>query len=198
MSLLKWKEMAQKRSELGKKINEVRKTIKQKNISDQMGQVETAKLFEPITSGLRDLKAPKAPLRRLKKKGPIPDYGLEIGDDEEVPDYGLEDLFGEEIPPQNDKQVVPNPPSYEDVIKEIASQDIKYEPDNPQHEPEYIFDDIPIEEEKEEGLDNGIKINQTLDQFSLTNYDEIGEYLNHDETSDKDRKKIFKENITKC
>ena len=30
MSLLKWKEMAEKRSELGKKINTVRETIKQK------------------------------------------------------------------------------------------------------------------------------------------------------------------------
>ena len=30
MSLLKWKEMAAKRSELGQRINEVRKTIKQK------------------------------------------------------------------------------------------------------------------------------------------------------------------------
>ena len=34
MSLLKWKEMAEKRSELGKKINTVRDTIKQKKISD--------------------------------------------------------------------------------------------------------------------------------------------------------------------
>ena len=32
MSLLKWKEMAEKRSELGKKINAVRETIKQKTI----------------------------------------------------------------------------------------------------------------------------------------------------------------------
>ena len=68
MSLLKWKEMAQKRSELGEKINAVRETIKQKTISDQMGQVEATKLFEPITSGLGDLTVPKAPLRRLKKK----------------------------------------------------------------------------------------------------------------------------------
>ena len=45
MSLLKWKEMAAKRSELGQRINEVRKTIKQKSISDQIGQVEAAKLF---------------------------------------------------------------------------------------------------------------------------------------------------------
>ena len=117
--------MAQKRSELGKKINAVRETIKQKTISDQMGQVEAAKIFEPITSGLRDLTAPKAPLRRLKKRGPVPDYGLEIGDDEEVPDYGLEDLFDEQVLPQNNKQLVPNPPSYEDVLKDLASGEKK-------------------------------------------------------------------------
>ena len=123
MSLLKWKEMAEKRSELGQRINEVRKTIKQKSISDQIGQVEAAKLFEPITSGLRDIT--KIPLRRLKKRGPVPDYGLEIGDVEEAPDYGLEDLFGEEVLPQNDKQLIPKPPSYEDVLEDLASGEKK-------------------------------------------------------------------------
>ena len=137
MSLLKWKEMAEKRSELGQRINEVRKTIKQKSISDQIGQVEAAKLFEPITSGLKDITAPKAPLRRLKKRGPVPDYGLEIGDDDEVPDYGLEDLFGEEVLPQNNKQLVPKPPSYQDVLEDLASGEKKMYID-PEHmyEPE--------------------------------------------------------------
>ena len=122
MSLLKWKEMAEKRSELGKKINTVRETIKQKTISDQMGEVEAEKLFKPITSGLKDLTLPKMPLRRLpRKKRPVPDYSLEIGDDEDVPDYGLEDLFGDQVLPQNDKQLVPKPPSYEDVLKDLAS-----------------------------------------------------------------------------
>ena len=126
MSLLKWKEMADKRSELGKKINIVRDTIKQKSISNQMGEVEAEKLFKPITSGLMELTAPKASLRRLaKKKGPVPDYGLEIGDDEEVPEYGLEDLFGEQIQPQNNKQLVSKPPSYEDVLEDIASGEKK-------------------------------------------------------------------------
>ena len=69
MSLLKWKEMAEKRSELGKKINTVKETIKQKSISDQMGEVEAEKLFKPITSGLKELATPKTPLRRLLKKG---------------------------------------------------------------------------------------------------------------------------------
>ena len=48
MSLLKWKEMAEKRSELGKKINTVRETIKQNTISDKIGEVEAEKLFKPI------------------------------------------------------------------------------------------------------------------------------------------------------
>ena len=51
--------MAEKRSELGKKINTVKEIIKQKTISDQMGEVEAEKLFKPITSELRDLQPQK-------------------------------------------------------------------------------------------------------------------------------------------
>ena len=141
MSLLKWKELAQKRSELGKQINTVKEIIKQKSLSDQMGEVEAEKLFKPITSELKELTAPKALMRRLaKKKGPVPDYGLEIGDDEEVPDYGLEDLFGEQVQPQNEKQLVPKPPSYEDVLGDIASGEKKIYID-----PEYMYEpeDLP-------------------------------------------------------
>ena len=190
MSLLKWKEMAAKRSELGQRINEVRKTIKQKSISDQIGQVEAAKLFEPITSGLRDITAPKKPLRRLKKKGPVPDYGLEIGDDEDIPDYGLEDLFGEEVQPQNNKQLVPKPPSYEDVLEELASGEKKMYID-----PEYMYEpeDLPPEyEEEEEGPDYAIieedRINEVLDKLDLPNYDDVELRLTQEDMNDKNRK----------
>ena len=81
-------------------------------------------MFKPITSGLRELTVPKAPLRRIaKKKGPVPDYGIAI--DDEVPDYGLEDLFGQQILPQDEKQIVPKPPSYKDVLDEMASGEKK-------------------------------------------------------------------------
>ena len=63
MSLLKWKEMAEKKSELGKKINAVKETMKPKNISDSIGEVQAEKLFKPITSGLKDLTEPKIPMR---------------------------------------------------------------------------------------------------------------------------------------
>ena len=189
MSLLKWKEMAAKRSELGQRINEVRKTIKQKSISDQIGQVEAAKLFEPITSGLRDITAPKKPLRRLKKRGPVPDYGLEIGDDEDIPDYGLEDLFGEEVQPQNNKQLVPKPPPYEDVLEELASGEKKMYID-----PEYMYKpkDLPPEYEEEEGPDYTIieedQINEVLDKLDIPNYDDVEAQLQQKEMNDQKRK----------
>ena len=205
MSLLKWKEMAEKRSELGQRINKVKNTIKQKSISDQIGQVEAAKLFEPITSGLRDITAPKIPLRRLqKKRGPVPDYGLEIGDDEDIPDYGLENLFGEEVQPQNNKQLVPKPPSYEDVLKDLASGEKQMYID-----PEYMYkpedlppEDLPPEYEEEEGLDYAIieedRINQTLDKLDIPNYDDVELRLQQKETNDQKKKKYLNKILNKA
>ena len=214
MSLLKWKEMAEKRSELGKKINTVREIIKQKTISDQIGEVEGEKLFRPITSELREIAAPKKiPLRRLpKKKGPVPDYGIAIEDevpdygledlfDDEVPDYGFEDLFGDQVLPQNDKQLVPKPPSYEDVLKDLASGE-KQMYINPEfmYEPEYLppkyEEEVPDYEILEED-----RINQTLDELQIPNYDDIESRLKEEEMNDQKRKsylnKILKDAKTK-
>ena len=195
MSLLKWKEMAEKRSELGKKINTVRDTIKQKKISDQMGEVEAEKLFKPITSELKELTAPKAPLRRLvKKKRPVPDYGIAI--DDEVPDYGLEDLFGDQVLPQNDKQLVPKPPSYEDVLKDLASGEkqmyidpaFTYEPEDLPPEYEEEVPDYNILEEDE--------INQALDKLNIPNYDDVELRITEKGMDDK-KSKAYLKNILK-
>ena len=195
MSLLKWKEMAEKRSELGKKINTVRDTIKQKKISDQMGEVEAEKLFKPITSELKELTAPKAPLRRLvKKKRPVPDYGIAI--DDEVPDYGLEDLFGDQVLPQNDKQLVPKPPSYEDVFKDLASGKKQMYID-----PEYMYEpeDLPPEYEEEVPDYNILEedeINQALDKLNIPNYDDVELRLTEKGMDDK-KSKAYLKNILK-
>ena len=179
--------MAEKRSELGKKINTVRETIKQKKISDQMGEVEAEKLFKPITSGLKELTSPKMPLRRLpKKKRPVPDYGIAI--DDEVPDYGLEDLFDDQVLPQNDKQLVPKPPSYEDVLKDLASGEKQMYID-----PAFMYEpeDLPPEYE-EEGPDYDIleedRINEVLDGLEIPNYEEVELRLQQEEMNDIKRK----------
>ena len=183
--------MAEKRSELGKKINTVRETIKQKTISDQMGEVEAEKLFKPITSGLKELTAPKMPLRRLpKKKRPVPDYGIAI--DDEVPDYGLEDLFDQPVLPENEKQLVPKPPSYEDVLEDLASGKKQMYID-----PEYMYEpeDLPPEYEEEvpdyEILEED-RINQVLDEIQIPNYDEIELRLQQEDMNDQKRKSYLK------
>ena len=118
MSLLKWKEMAEKRSKIGQDVNTIRETLKQKKITDTMSDVEAEKLFKPITSSLKELTQPQPLKRRLqRKKVEVPDYGINI-DDEEIPDYNLEDLFHE---PENTKQLVPKPPSYDDVLKDLET-----------------------------------------------------------------------------
>ena len=187
MSLLKWKEMAEKRSELGKKINTVKEIIKQKTISDQMGEVEAEKLFKPITSELKELTAPKAPLRRLpKKKQPVPDYGIAI--DDEVPDYGLDDLFDQPVLPENEKQLVPKPSSYEDVLKDLASGEKQMYID-----PAFMYEpeDLPPEYE-EEGPDYNILeedvINQALDRLKIPNYNDVELRLTEEEMNDQKRK----------
>ena len=196
MSLLKWKEMAEKRSELGKKINTVKETIKQKSISDQMGEVEAEKLFKPITSGLKELTAPKAPLRRLiEKKGPVPDYRIDI--DDEVPDYGLEDLFSEQVQPQDNKQLVPKPPSYEDVLEDIASGKKEMYID-----PEYMHapEDLPPGYEEEEGPDYALieedAVNQALDKLNIPNYDDV-ELRLKEEDMDNNKRKAYLNKILK-
>ena len=183
--------MAEKRSELGKKINTVRDTIKQKKISDQMGEVEAEKLFKPITSELKELTAPKAPLRRLvKKKRPVPDYGIAI--DDEVPDYGLDDLFDQPVLPENEKQIVPKPPSYEDVLEDLASGKKQMYID-----PEYMYEpeDLPPEYEEEvpdyEILEEDA-INQVLDEIQIPNYDEIELRLQQEDMNDQKRKSYLK------
>ena len=197
MSLLKWKQLAESRSELGKKINTVRETIKQKTISDQMGEVEAEKLFKPITSGLKELTAPKMPLIRLpKKKRPVPDYGIAI--DDEVPDYGLDDLFDQPVLPENEKQLVPKPPSYEDVLKDLASGEKRIHID-----PEYMYkpEDLPPGYE-EEGPDYNIleedSINQVLDELEIPNYEDVELRLQQEDMNDTKRKSYLTNALKKA
>ena len=160
-----------------------------------MGEVEAEKLFKPITSELKELTAPKAPLRRLvKKKRPVPDYGIAI--DDEVPDYGLDDLFDQPVLPENEKQIVPKPPSYEDVLKDLASGEkqmyidpaFMYEPEDLPPEYEEEVPDYNILEEDE--------INQALDKLNIPNYDDVELRLTEKGMDDK-KSKAYLKNILK-
>ena len=194
MSLLKWKEMAEKRSKIGQDVNTIRETLKQKKITDTMSDVEAEKLFKPITSSLKELTQPQPFKRRLqRKKVEFPDYGINIDDE------GIPDLFHE---PENTKQLVPKPPSYDDVLKDLETgkkkiyvnpeymQQLEDPPEYEEDPPEYEEDEVPDYEIFEED-----RINETLDELGLANYDDIEAQLEREDMTEKTRHSFLSKTI---
>ena len=183
--------MAEKRSKIGQVVNNIRETIEQKKITDMMSDVEAEKLFKPITSGLKELAKPQPIKRRFqRKKVEVPDYGINIED--EVTDYNLDDLF---IEPENTKQLVPKPPPYDDVFKDLEKGEKKIYV-NPEYmseledPPEYEEDVVPDYEILEED-----RINETLDQLGLPNYDDIEAQLKREDMTEKTRRSFLSKKI---
>ena len=113
MSLLKWKELAKRKSELGNKINNVHGTITKRKLGEKASEESSAKVFKPVTTKLDDvivsnLKRPRTQLKRGRKRDIIDDidYAREVDPYEDMDIEGLID-FGDYVPPQQNKQIVP-------------------------------------------------------------------------------------------
>ena len=195
MSLLKWKELAKSKSELGDKINYVRNAIKKHDIDQQTSQQGFSKVFKPITSKLDDVIDSNRVLRlprkkRPLKKGEVPDYGIDIED--EVPDMNLGELFEQPVLPQQEKQLVPKPPTYEESLQDILEGkkeiyvDPKYFPQEPKLPPEYDED-----EEIDYGLDDEDMDNEILGDLGLENYDSVEKVMNQQEMTERRNKKYL-------
>ena len=154
MSLLKRKELAKSKTELGNKINYVRNLITKHKIDENTSKDLSEKLFKPVTKKLDDvidsnlnLRIPQR--RRPRKKGEVPDYGIAI--DDEVEDMGIDDLFGDYVPPQQEKQIVPKPPTYEETLQDLMEGEKKiyvdpqYFPQDPQELPPEYDDDEEVD-----------------------------------------------------
>ena len=195
MSLLKWKELAKSKSELGDKINYVRNAIKKHDIDQQTSQQGFSKLFKPVTSKLDDVIDSNQVLRMPRKKPPlkkgeVPDYGVDIED--EVPDMNLGELFEQPVLPQQEKQLVPKPPTYEQSLQDLFEGkkeiyvDPKYFPEEPELPPEYDEDD-----EIDYGLDDEDMDNEILNDLGLQNYDSVEKVLNQQEMTKQKNKKYL-------
>ena len=201
MSLLKWKELAESKTKLGNKINYVYDLITQHKIGQETSQESFAKVFKPVTSKLDDVidsnlisKTPQK--RRPRKKGGVPDYGIDI--DDEVEDMNLGDLFDEQpVPPQQEKQLVPKPPTYEESLKDIMEGkkeiyvDPQYLPQDPQDLPPEYDDD---EEVDYEIADDDLK-REMLDDMGIANYEDVDYRLNQPEMTSEKRKNYLKKII---
>ena len=154
-------------------------------MGEKTSQESLQKVFKPITTKLddvafRNLNIPRLTKKRGEKIG-VPDYGIAI-EDEYIPDYGLDDFFDEGLVPENKKQIVPKPPTYEESLKDILEGKKQIYVD-PQYFPEEPQDMPPEYEEDEEDSSNMI-----LDDLYLSNYDDIEKQINQPEMT---RKKII-------
>ena len=196
MSLLKWKKLAKQKTELGNKINFVHDTILKNQLGEKTSQESFQKAFKPITTKLddvvlRNFNIPRLTKKRGEKLG-VPDYGIAI-EDEDIPDYGLDDFFDEGLVPENKKQIVPKPPTYEESLQDIL-EGKKQIYVNPQYFPEEPQDMPPEYEEDEEidyALDEEDSANMILDELGLSNCDDIEKQLNQPEMTQRKIKRYI-------
>ena len=180
MSLLEWKKLAKQKTELGNKINFVHDTILKNQLGEKTSQESLQKVFKPITTKLDDVAFRNLNIPRLKKRGRnrgVPDYAVGVEDEDGgIPDYGLDDFFDEGLAPENKKQIVPKPPTYEESLKDILEGKKQIYVD-PQYFPEKKPQDMPPEYEEDEEIDYALdeedSANMLLDELDLSNYDDI-------------------------
>ena len=201
MSLLKWKKLAKQKTELGNKINFVHDTILKKQLGEKTSQESLQKVFKPITTKLDDVAFRNLNIPRLKKRGRnrgVQDYAVGVEDEDGgIPDYGLDDFFDEGLVPENKKQIVPKPPTYEESLKDILEGkkqiyvDPQYFPEEPQ--------DLPPEYEEDEEIDYALdeedSANKILDDLGLSNYDDIEKQLNKPEMPKIQNKPFLKKKL---
>ena len=201
MSLLEWKKLAKQKTELGNKINFVHDTILKNQLGEKTSQESLQKVFKPITTKLDDVAFRNLNIPRLKKrdrKQGVPDYAVGVEDEDGgIPDYGLDDFFDEGLVPENKKQIVPKPPTYEESLKDVLEGEKQIYVD-PQYFPEEPQDMPPEYEEDEEidyALDDEDSANMILDELELSNYDDIEKQINQPEMTQRKIKKYVNKKL---
>ena len=177
--------LAKQKTELGNKINFVHDTILKNQLGEKTSQESFQKAFKPITTKLDEVAFRNLNLNkpRLTKKLGVPDYGIALEDeDEDIPDYGLDEGLG----PENEKQIVPKPPTYKESLKDIleGKKPIYVNPQYFPEEPQYFPEEPPEYEEDEEinyALADVDNTNMILDDLNLSNYDDIEKQINQPE-----------------
>ena len=195
------KNLQSKKTELGNKINFVHDTILKNQLGEKTSQESLQKVFKPITTKLDDVAFMNLNIPRLKKRGRnrgVPDYAVGVEDEDGgIPDYGLDDFFDEGLVPENKKQIVPKPPTYEESLKDVLEGEKQIYVD-PQYFPEEPQDMPPEYEEDEEidyALDDEDSANMILDELELSNYDDIEKQINQPEMTQRKIKKYVNKKL---
>ena len=138
--------------------------------------------------------------KRPLKKGEVGiDYAPEVDPYEDMDVEGLID-FGDYVPPQQEKQLVPKPPTYEESLKDIMEGkkeiyvDPQYFPQDPQELPPEYDDD----EEVDYAIDDKDTINEILEDVGVINYENVDKILNQPKMTTAKKKKFINKMIKKA
>ena len=170
MSLSRWKELAQRKTEAGQAVNELYDDITKEKIRSKTTDQAIAKTFrldrlDQIAEQTKPKQRRRVPLRpRVNADGGI-DYAPEVDPYEEMDVEGLLNLE-DYVPPQRGKQIAKKPQKPPQYEMDPSFWQIPDEPPPPYEE------DLEEEEVLEEMDDN-----QILDQLDLPNYDDVEKRL---------------------
>ena len=106
-------------------------------------------------------------------------------------------FFDEGLVPENEKQIVPKPPTYKESLKDVL-EGKKQIYVAPQYFPEEPPDMPPEYEEDEEidyALDEEDSVNMILDELELSNYDDIEKQINQPEMTQRKIKKYVNKKL---
>ena len=190
MSLLRWKELAKSKSELGNKINYVHNAITQHKIGEQTSQESFAKVFQPVTSKLDDVIDSNLNLRMLPQRRKRPprkgeegiDYAPEVDPHEDMDVEGLID-FGDYVPPQQEKQIVPKPPTYEESLSDVleGKKEIYVNPQYLSEKPPELPPEYDDDEEVDYALNTEDETIDILKDIGIPDYENVELVLNQKE-----------------
>ncbi|KAL9967138.1 hypothetical protein ACROYT_G025310 [Oculina patagonica] len=125
-----------------------------------------------------------------------PDYYPEVDPFE---DMDVDNLFNEPVMPQNEKQIVPKPPTYEESLKDLLEGNKEIYVD-PQYYPEYV-DELPPEYDEDEidyALDADDEVSEILDDVGIDDYDVVQMKLDQPEMTPKKTKNYLNKILEKA
>ena len=184
MSLSRWKELAQRRTKVGRAVNELYDDITEEEIRSKTTDQAIAKTFrldrlDQIAEQTKPRQRRRVPPPRINPDGGI-DYAPEVDPYE---DMDVERLLNLEdyVPPQAEKQIAKKPPKYQ---MDPSFWQILDEPPPPYEEEEQLALEAPQAEGDED--------NQLLDQLELPNYDDVEKRLAEPEMNYERRQNYLK------
>ena len=124
----------------------------------------------------------------------------EVDPYEDMDVEGLID-FGDYVPPQQEKQLVPKPPTYEESLEDMLKGkeiyiDPQYFPQDPQElPPEQDAQELPPEYDDDEEIDYTLadedETKEALDDLGIPNYESVDMTLNQPQMTPKKTKKYL-------